>query len=123
MLRHPPIRTRWTSSSDRRRAKVRASIGLELGLLERRVMLDATPTMAVGAGTIFTQLPALPEGTTTPFVTPSDEPVAVSNIVNDTTDSHRRPNVAPGSPAASEPIASNKTWSSIYRATRTNPRI
>jgi hypothetical protein len=86
-------------------------------------MLDATPTMPVGAATIFTQLPPLPEGTTRPFVTPSAQIATQSNIVfptgnggttPDVAHLNIPPNVATGSPAASEPVASNQVWSAVY---------
>ena len=64
--------------------------------LDPRVMLDATPTatMPVGAATIFTQLPPVPEGATQAFVTPSDQPVIISNIVGATADADTPPDVA-----------------------------
>ncbi len=86
-------------------------------------MLDATPTMQVGAATVFTQLPPPPEGTTQPFVTPSTQTAIASNIVfptssggttSDVANLNVPPNVAPGSPAASEPVASNQVWSAVY---------
>jgi hypothetical protein len=86
-------------------------------------MLDGTPTMPVGAATVFTQLPPPPEGTTTPFVTPSNQIATESNIVYPTGNGGTTPdvahlnvppNVAAGSPAASEPVASNQVWSAVY---------
>jgi hypothetical protein len=94
-------------------------------------MLDATPTMPVGAATIFTQLPPAPEGATQSLLTPSNQTVVLDNLVTlnaasnptplDVANVISPPDVAPGSPAASEPVASNQTWSSVYSRNPNEP--
>ncbi len=109
--------------STRRQGRPGSRAYLVFDALDTRIMLDATPTptMPVGAATIFTQLPPEPEGATTSFVTPSDQTAIVSNIVGDTAVVDTPPDVAPGSPAASEPVASNQTWSSVYSRNPNEP--
>jgi hypothetical protein len=99
---------------------------LGLDLLESRVMLDATPTLQVGAGSIFTQLPPVPYPPTpnapaAPYLTPSDQTVVLDNIVTedangnyhpaDVSNAQVPPDIAPGSPASTEPVETNRGWS------------
>jgi hypothetical protein len=81
-------------------------------------MLDATPTMALGAATIFTGLPpttapSIPGVASLPFLTPSDAPQIINNLVGptSTSDPQTPPDVAAGSPASTQPLVTNRGWS------------
>jgi hypothetical protein len=125
------IRAPRSHTSNRRRPAQRARISSWLESLETRVMLDATPTLPVGAASIFTQLPPEPEGATQNFLTPSNETAVLDNLVYlnaasnptplDVGNVTTLPNVAPNSPAASMPVASTQTWSSVYSRNPSEP--
>jgi hypothetical protein len=99
------------STSFRSRTRTRAKARPAIEHLESRLVLDGT--MKVGAGTIFTVLPPPPEGRSNGYLTPSNQPILLSNIVGNTGLTSTPPDIAPGSPAASLPVPSNQTWTGM----------